>query len=146
MLANYKQPNTGLPFGRGFIIDQNGKVAYPYFGYYPKIVIEKIYELLNTTQVNEEIIFIPNRFELEQNYPNPFNSITEIQFYIPVSGQVSLKVYDVLGRTVKTLIDKKLPAGFHKSFFDGKELASGVYLYVLKTAGYVSTKKCLLMK
>src|SRR5690606_5073177 len=77
---------------------------------------------------------IPNKFELQQNYPNPFNPSTAIKFSIPKNLNVHLKVYDLAGREVASLINKELNAGSYEYLFDGSKLSSGVYFYKL-TAG-----------
>ncbi len=88
----------------------------------------------------------PVSFGLEQNYPNPFNPTTVIQYQLPASGQVSLKVYNMLGQTVATLVDARENAGAHSVTFDGNNLASGVYFYRLQAGGFSDVKKLLLTK
>ncbi|MDQ3019751.1 MAG: T9SS type A sorting domain-containing protein [Bacteroidota bacterium] len=92
-----------------------------------------------------------NNYELMQNYPNPFNPNTKINFSIPVSGNVSLKVYDMLGREVKALVNNFVTAGSYSVDFNGSNLASGIYFYKLETQGtngqkFVSTKRMVLVK
>lgn len=89
---------------------------------------------------------IPADFELSQNYPNPFNPTTNIQFSLPQAGNVSLKVYNTLGRVVTTLKDDRLSAGSHTVTFDAGNLSSGVYFYQLRYKGQVVTRKMLLIK
>ncbi len=89
----------------------------------------------------------PTSFTLEQNYPNPFNPSTTIVFTIPVEARVTLKVYDVLGKEVATLINESNhPVGTHKVSFDGQNLPSGVYFYKLNTPEYSLTKKMVYCK
>jgi hypothetical protein len=91
---------------------------------------------------------------LNQNYPNPFNPITKIKFTLPhhSNGErkgaslVTLKVYDVLGREIKTLINKELSPGSHDVNFDGRNLTSGVYFYRLDAGSFVQTKKMVLLR
>ena len=92
---------------------------------------------------NEEL---PKEFRLEQNYPNPFNSATTIQFAIQKRFEVSLKIFDLLGKEVETLMDEKLSPGIHKIFFESKGLPSGVYFYRLQTGGSARTKKLILLR
>lgn len=85
-------------------------------------------------------------FQLFQNYPNPFNPKTTIPFELPMTGQVTLTVYDLLGRLVATLVDEKLIAGHYEIPFDGRQLASGVYFYRLEFAGQVKHRSMVLVK
>ena len=84
--------------------------------------------------------------ELYQNYPNPFNPSTVIRFQLPMRSEVSLKVFDMLGREVATLIDGRMNAGYHSVDFDADHLASGIYIYQLQTEEQVFTKKLTLIK
>ena len=86
------------------------------------------------------------KFQLYQNYPNPFNPKTLIQYSFPKNGQVSLKVYDLSGTEIATLIEGIQQAGNHFVIFDGSNLASGVYFYQLKTDQLIQTKKLILLK
>ncbi|GBD87459.1 malto-oligosyltrehalose trehalohydrolase [bacterium BMS3Abin03] len=85
-------------------------------------------------------------YRLEQNYPNPFNPSTTIKFDVADFGLVNLKVYDVLGNEVATLINKELPAGNYRVTFDASQLASGVYIYRLRAGGFIVSKKMILLK
>lgn len=89
---------------------------------------------------------IPGNFSLGQNHPNPFNPVTKINFEIPVQGLVILKVYDILGREVKTVVNEILTAGIHSVNFDGSYLSSGVYFYKIEANDFIGTKKMLLIK
>ena len=89
---------------------------------------------------------IPIEYTLSQNYPNPFNPTTQINYSIPVSGHVSLKVFNTLGQEVATLVDGNQLAGSYIATFDGSGLASGVYLYWLQSGNASITKKFVLMK
>ncbi len=88
----------------------------------------------------------PSTFALEQNYPNPFNPSTQIAFEIPQEGFVTLKVYDVLGRELATLVDGRLAAGSYRRTFDAHSLTSGVYFYRLAENNFVQTAKMLLIR
>jgi hypothetical protein len=89
---------------------------------------------------------IPEQFSLKQNYPNPFNPATKIEFIIPSDQKVTLKVYDMLGREVNTLLNEFLTAGHHEVKFNPTNLASGTYLYVLSTPQQRQIKKMMLLK
>lgn len=89
---------------------------------------------------------IPRTFELSQNYPNPFNPSTSIEYSIPKQSHVTIKVYDLLGREITTLLNEAKPAGNYSVNFDGSGLSSGVYFYRLTTDKFNETKKLLLLK
>lgn len=89
---------------------------------------------------------IPNDYQLGNNYPNPFNPSTVISYSLPVQEYVTLKVYDVLGKEVVTLVDGIKSAGKYEATFDASKLSSGVYLYILKAGKFTQTNKMLLMK
>lgn len=89
---------------------------------------------------------IPTEFSLNQNYPNPFNPTTKISWQSPVSGHQSIKVFDILGNEVATLIDEYKEAGKYELNFDASDLTSGVYFYKLQAGSFVETKKMLLIK
>ena len=96
-------------------------------------------------QVEVDIISATN-YVLMQNYPNPFNPSTRISFSIPQSGFASVKVYDVLGNEVATIIDKELSAGSYEIQFNASGLTSGVYYYTLKSGNFVQSKKMILLR
>jgi hypothetical protein len=89
---------------------------------------------------------VPQGFALEQNYPNPFNPTTRIRFSLPVGQRVTLEVYSILGQKVATLVNDQMPAGSFEVNFDGRNLASGMYIYRLVTAGFSRAAKMLLVK
>lgn len=98
---------------------------------------------INVIQNDSEIL---KAFTLLQNYPNPFNPSTIISYSLPVTSQVSLKVYDVLGKEVAALVNEVKPAGVHKVTFDGSGLASGIYYYQLRAGSFSKCKKMILIK
>ncbi|GEM_PF-935922 len=89
---------------------------------------------------------VPKSFNLAQNYPNPFNPSTKIQFSLPENEFVNIKVYDITGREVTTLVNQNLRAGVYSTDFNGSNLSSGVYFYTIRTAGFAETKKMILTK
>ena len=99
----------------------------------------------STTDVKSDLE-IPNQYDLKNNYPNPFNPSTNIEFSIAGTGKVSLKIFDVLGKEIKTLVDEEKTPGNYKVTFDAGSLSSGVYFYMLKAGGHITTKKMCLLK
>jgi photosystem II stability/assembly factor-like uncharacterized protein len=96
--------------------------------------------------INDPTSQIPSTFKLEQNYPNPFNPTTNITFALPISGNVELKIYDLLGREVATLVNTFVNAGTHMVPFDASALASGVYIYKINAGSFTDSKKMVLIK
>jgi len=88
----------------------------------------------------------PAVYSLSQNYPNPFNPTTNIKFSIPKDGNVSLKIYDLLGNEVTTFVNGFMKAGVYNAEFDGSNISSGIYFYTLKTNDFIQTKKMMLIK
>jgi hypothetical protein len=89
---------------------------------------------------------LPTVYTLEQNYPNPFNPTTIISYALPKQSHVTLKVYDVLGRDLQTLVEEKQDVGVYTLKFDASGLASGVYFYRLVAGSFISTKKLMLLR
>jgi photosystem II stability/assembly factor-like uncharacterized protein len=98
------------------------------------------------TFMEDNIIDRFTSYLLTQNYPNPFNPTTTIQYQIPKAGFVSLKIYDLLGREITTLVNEEKPAGTYEVEFNGSNLPSGVYFYKLESGGKLFTKKLMLLK
>jgi len=96
------------------------------------------------------LINIPSQFKLEQNYPNPFNPVTTIKFSIPEFSIVTLKIFNVLGNEIATLVDGEKEAGDYEIRFDAlngvNKLSSGIYFLSLKAGKFVDTKKMVLLK
>jgi len=103
--------------------------------------------LKNTTTVTEvNDVYQPFNFSLEQNYPNPFNPSTTIEYSIPQTGLVTLKVYDVLGNEVAILVNGHNEAGIHQVDFNASNMNSGVYFYKIESGNFIETKKMILIK
>ena len=138
--------HTGLP------ITENGRTysttatcTAPYSGLTTARVVNcgvNITPISGITPVSN----IPDKFSLSQNYPNPFNPTTTINFTIPTTGLVVLKVFNVLGKEVATLVNETKNAGSYNVNFDGTNLSSGVYFYRIEVKGIATVKKMLLMK
>lgn len=103
---------------------------------YPKIA----------TSVQKNEVVQPNGFSLEQNFPNPFNPSTQIKFSVGTSSFVSVKVFDALGREVRTLVNQQLEIGAYTATLSADNLSSGMYYYTLQAGSFKETKKMLLMK
>ena len=95
---------------------------------------------------NNVINTIPDSYKLAQNYPNPFNPTTKISFSLPKSGLVTLKIYDMVGKEVATLVNEVRNTGTYEVQFNASNLSSGAYFYRLETSGFVDTKKMMLIK
>jgi len=134
--THYTQPSTGLPFGRNFIIDRDGTVVTPYFGHNPKLAINTIYELLGTSSVDDGPGEPGSRIWLEPGRPNPFASGTTIRYSLPAKARVSLHIFDLRGRVVRTILERVQEPGGHEAVWDGMtetggRAASGVYFFRL---------------
>jgi ligand-binding sensor domain-containing protein len=142
--TTYNKSNSGLPdnYIRSIVIDGNGNKWIGTNGggltVYKEGGVVSIPEETNNTT--------PKEFLLNQNYPNPFNPTTKIRYQIPKSGFVSLKVYDLLGREVSTLVNEEKSTGNHGVEFDGSDLTSGIYFYSIQVEGYTEFKKMILIK
>lgn len=108
-------------------IDRNGAIEY-------------------SKEVSVMVIGAPKEFVLEQNYPNPFNPSTSISYQIPLTGAVSLKVYDAIGREITTLVNEVKEAGIYSASFDGSKLSSGIYFAKLQSGEQIQLKKMLMLK
>jgi hypothetical protein len=110
-------------------------------------------EIIGIRNISTEI---PSAYSLGQNYPNPFNPETKIRFSLPVDRNagsvrqasllVTLKVYDLMGREVQTLVNEQLAPGTYEATFDGNNLSSGTYFYKLTSGGFMQTKRLTLLK
>ena len=101
---------------------------------------------MGVTSVEEISSITPDDYTLSQNFPNPFNPSTTISFTIPENGLVTLKVYNILGSEVTTLVNQDLSAGSYNYNFEASNLASGIYFYELKVGNFAQIKKMNLLK
>jgi len=124
--------------------------SYPYWYWVGPDSANSVFQALRWFEivlgVNGNGGAIPTQFALEQNYPNPFNPATTIKFSIPEVSKVTLKIYDILGREVSTLVNEVRNAGNHEVNFDASNLASGMYIYSIKAGDYTASKKMMLLK
>jgi hypothetical protein len=89
---------------------------------------------------------VPDKFSIAQNYPNPFNPTTAIQYDLPRSSNVTLEVFDILGRKVERLVDANQQAGRYRVTWNAKDVLSGIYFYKIQAGEFSETKKMLLLK
>jgi hypothetical protein len=155
-------PASGdFPVGhRTFFSGGRDASSLPPFNYYPfteeseKVLLAEVKRLVilgggsgGGTAVDEQGNAItPSSFVLSQNYPNPFNPSTTIRFSLPSNGFTSLKVYDVLGKEIATIINGTYGAGEHTIQFNASHIPSGIYFYTLRSGSFAETKKMLLLK
>jgi len=105
-----------------------------------------VWEFQLATATHVPLSDIPTEFSLSQNYPNPFNPTTNIEFRIADFGFVTLKIYDMLGRNIATLMNESLPPGVYRRTWDGSGYPSGLYYYRLQTSNFLDTKTMTLLK
>ncbi|MBN1639540.1 MAG: T9SS type A sorting domain-containing protein, partial [Ignavibacteriales bacterium] len=104
-----------------------------------------------TMQNNDTELIVPSSFSLKQNYPNPFNNNTKIEYWVPNSNEVSIKIYNIVGKEIITLVDGKISAGIYQMYWNGKDkfnqlLPSGIYFITMKAENYHKIIKCMLLK
>jgi hypothetical protein len=137
-------PNAAVP---GKVI----LVGFPFESIYPEekrnIFLSNVISFFNMpVGISEDVTSNLGTFQLYQNYPNPFNPTTRISWQSPSSGWQVLKVFDVLGNEIATLVDEERETGYYSVEFDASNLSSGIYLYRLKTENYIAEKKMIILK
>ena len=152
IVASFEADLSGLTggsavvFASGFLnpaANQNG----PAFGLYAALANGTVLTLPAVTSIEGKIdLAVPAVYSLEQNYPNPFNPSTRIKFSIPESGNVTLKVYDISGREIASLVNGQVSAGQYEISFSAANLASGVYFYKLTSGNFTSIKQMMLVR
>ena len=127
---------------RAIAIDgsDNKWITTPHYG----LLVYKEGGVILNTKLKQELLMVDHF--LKQNYPNPFNPSTTIAFDLPKMSEVTLKIFNILGEEVATLVSERLSAGSYSYECDASNLASGVYLYRLQTGSYVETRKMVLMR
>lgn len=150
--SGYCSENLDLHFGLGNAIRIDSiKVEWPSGTneYYPNINPNQIIRIVEGTGIigiKINSTEVPEKFSLKQNYPNPFNPTTIIRLEIPKEGFVSLKVFDLTGREIKSLVSQNLKPGKYSVDYNALSLPSGVYFYKLETANFTDTKKMVVLK
>ncbi|MBN8569511.1 MAG: SBBP repeat-containing protein [Ignavibacteria bacterium] len=143
----YHGPVSGVNCTNSIAVDSTGNVYAAGFsegdGTQADIILIKYGQ---TTEVNPVSAEIPVKYSLLQNYPNPFNPNTNIEFALPENTYVTLKVFDMAGREIYTLVNEILSPGIYRFNFNGSYLASGAYFYKLQTSKFTETKKMVLVK
>jgi Secretion system C-terminal sorting domain len=143
----YPYPVTvgqNMPRPRGIDFSVTGDTAYVIAFNHSKAAMQMFRR--GPTSVQPIKNGLPSRYSLAQNYPNPFNPTTEIEFSLPTAGMTTLKVYNMLGQEIATLVNEELVAGSYKTRFDATRLSSGTYIYTLVSGTQVISKKMLLVK
>lgn len=143
-IANYVQTGKSDPKDLGYITLRQGSTTAAPALKLDGLRVAKSWTTL--TDVEKNNTTIPTEYALSQNYPNPFNPSTVISYQLPEAGNVTLKVYDVLGNEVAALVNEFQQAGTHKAKFANTQLTSGIYFYKLQAGTFTATKKMMLVK
>ncbi|MGE5456838.1 MAG: T9SS type A sorting domain-containing protein, partial [Methanococcaceae archaeon] len=137
--------DAGMNLDSTYKFDKNGTIR-PQF----KNTDIGAYEYPDTAGTSHKMVFanadILKTYYMFQNYPNPFNPSTKIRYSIPEESHVSIKVYNILGKLVRELVNEIKPAGDHEVIFKDNDLASGTYIYSIKAGNFSSTRKMILLK
>jgi len=145
-LSNWND-NSGTTYHANMVATP-GLVAGVFNGSAPASLedFEFIRATVTFTSINTISSEVPSSYSLSQNYPNPFNPTTSIKFAVTKAGFVSLKIYDLSGREISSLVNDNLAAGTYNYSFDASKLSSGIYFYKMKADGFSETKKMMLIK
>ncbi len=143
----YNGASNGSDLASTLFSDINDNIyvtGYSYDG--PNSVDYVTLKYTQTVGITQNSNSIVNEFELKQNYPNPFNPVTKINYELPITNYVSLKIFDISGKEVSILVNQVQTKGSYEVSFDASDLTSGIYFYKLETKNFSSTKKMLLVK
>ncbi len=145
--------NLYWEYGNGYVpynvvIDQGGYITYTTSGWNSSAILSQIDGLITSV---EETGAVTNSFRLMQNYPNPFNPETTIRIQVPGYSQVSLKIYNIKGQVVKTLVSRYLPGGEYQYKWagvndNGQAVSSGMYFYKIQAGSFTAIKKMILIR
>jgi hypothetical protein len=138
-------------------LKKDSSYRIPYFQYYAKLIVRKDNSPIDSLSQyfhsdwglgieQNDANSIPDKFELMQNYPNPFNPSTKIKYSLSAPGYANIKIYNLMGQEIATLLNEEKSAGNYEVKFDGTKLPSGIYFYTLLTGNFVQTKKMVLIK
>jgi hypothetical protein len=142
--SSYKLSSS---LGQSITGTQGGTTKKVYTGFWnPWVVVMSPVE-----QEEEDLTQLPKEFEISQNYPNPFNPTTVIEYALPKSSDVKIKIYNILGQEVRNLVNERQEAGYKIIGWDGKddhgmEVSSGIYFYRIVAGNFVKSKKMVLLK
>jgi uncharacterized delta-60 repeat protein len=143
----YNGASNGSDIASSLFSDINDNIyvtGYCYDG--PNSVDYVTIKYSQTVGINQIVNSVANAFELKQNYPNPFNPVTKINYELPITNYVSLKIFDISGKIVFILVNQVQTQGSYEVSFDASNLTSGIYFYKLQTNSFSATKKMLLVK
>ncbi|MEJ2637439.1 MAG: DUF4397 domain-containing protein [Calditrichia bacterium] len=136
---------AAVVFASGFLTPSSNQGG-PAFGLFAALPDGQVAEFGSPTSIIDDGTAVVTNYALEQNYPNPFNPTTSISFQLPASSFVTLKVYNVIGQEIATLLNKNIPAGRHSVNFDASNLVSGMYFYKIETQSFKDVRKMMLTK
>ncbi|MBK7631989.1 MAG: SBBP repeat-containing protein [Ignavibacteriales bacterium] len=141
-------PGNGIDQAKSIVLDNQGNVYVTgsSAGSGTSVDFATIKYSQTPTGINQTEYSLPEKYSLHQNYPNPFNPSTVIKYQLPISSQVIIKVYDVLGKEVATLVNEEKPAGRYQVNWNASNLSSGIYFYKIQSGSFVETKKMILLK
>ena len=146
------QPGTIVNTTNSFTVNIDTSIFQDYFNFTVEVSSNIWHYWTDSMRVPpiitgaDEELFVPLTYRLQQNFPNPFNPSTTIQYSIPHRSNVVIKVYDILGNEVKTLVNEEKDQGVYTINFDANNLASGLYLYRIQAGSFIDTKKMILLK
>jgi len=146
-IARYDESEKDSYDAIAMSVDNSGNV---YVAGYSSYFYRSAYTIIKYTQdpvsVKSEDSGLPTKYTLLQSYPNPFNPSTTIEYALPISGEVSLIIYNLLGEELARLVNGQQDAGFHKATWNASNMSSGIYFYRLTAGDFIQTKKMLLLK